>query len=317
MDFRTLLYFVTVAEEQNFTHAAEKLNMSQPPLSNQIRQLEDDLGVQLFIRGRRKVELTEQGEILLKRARQILSLRDKTREELTDVSSELTGHISIGIVEGRAPFLAARWIAAYRESHPGIVFDLWNGSSDDVLDQLDKGLMDLAVIAAPFDNVKWDGIKAAINPWVAMIPASHPLAKPDGDYVDLISLSNEPIGVPARQSRRQSLIRWFESVGAEANIVCTLSSYANAVALAEQNACISIFPQTTYTPNSLVVTKLITNPAKIAEYYVLWKKSDPPAGITKNFLQFVKEFIDQDMMHSEKYKIKEKEFIIPEGADML
>ena len=95
MDFRTLQYFVTVAEELNFTRAAEKLQMSQPPLSNSIRQLEEDLGTQLFIRGKRRLTLTEAGELLLRRSRQILRLSDKTRLDLQSLGSTLTGQIGV------------------------------------------------------------------------------------------------------------------------------------------------------------------------------------------------------------------------------
>ena len=113
MDFRTLQYFVTVAEELSFTRAAEKLNMSQPPLSNQIKAMEEDLGTTLFIRGKRHLKLTEEGNLLLARARQILEMADKTREDLAALGSELSGVIDLSIVEGRAPYLAARWIAGF------------------------------------------------------------------------------------------------------------------------------------------------------------------------------------------------------------
>ena len=149
MDLRSLKYFVVVAQELNITRAAEKLNMSQPPLSNQIKALEEDLGVTLFIRGKRHLQLTEAGSLLLRRANQVLELTDKTRQELQEMQNGLSGTITIGMVEGRAPFLVSRWIAGFREEFPLVQFSLWNGSSDDVLERLYRGLVDRALLASP------------------------------------------------------------------------------------------------------------------------------------------------------------------------
>ncbi len=114
MDLRTLEYFTVVARELNISRAAEKLSMSQPPLSSQMKNLEEDLGVILFKRGKRRLTLTGAGAHLLHRAEQILELADKTRNELQNMKSSVSGNICLGTVEGRAPFLAARWIAGFR-----------------------------------------------------------------------------------------------------------------------------------------------------------------------------------------------------------
>ena len=164
MELRTLHYFTVVAQELNITRAAEKLSMSQPPLSNQIKTLEEELGVQLFIRGKRHLELTEEGTLLLRRAVQIQELADKTRQEISSLREGMTGIIYLSMVEGRAPFLAAQWIAGFREKFPLVRYNLWNGSSDDVLDRLRKGLADLAIIAAPYDTEHLEGFPVGREP---------------------------------------------------------------------------------------------------------------------------------------------------------
>ncbi|MBQ1402304.1 MAG: LysR family transcriptional regulator, partial [Oscillospiraceae bacterium] len=143
MDLRALRYFVTVAEELNITRAAEKLNMSQPPLSNQMKALEEELGTQLFIRGKRHLTLTDAGTVLYRRAQQLLELSEQTQEEVRSLEG-LAGKLNIGLVEGRAPYLLARWISGFRMEFPQVSFSLWNGSGDDVLDRLHHGLADLA-----------------------------------------------------------------------------------------------------------------------------------------------------------------------------
>ena len=262
MELRTLRYFTVVARELNITRAAEKLNMSQPPLSNQIKALEEELGVQLFIRGKRHLELTEEGALL-------------------------------SMVEGRAPFLAAQWIAGFREEFPLVRYNLWNGSSDDVLDRLRKGLADLAVIAAPYDTEHLEGFPVGQEPWAAMLHPDHPLAKEPGDTIPLSSLVGEPLIVPSRKSRIESIRRWFGEIGAEPQILCEMSNYMDAAALSSQGVGVSIFPQTVGVSNGLVVSKVVTQPARQAEYILVWNKGQAPTGLTREFIHYVQDCLEE------------------------
>ena len=294
MELRTLHYFTVVAQELNITRAAEKLNMSQPPLSNQIKALEEELGVQLFIRGKRHLELTEEGGLLLRRAIQIQELADKTRQEIASLREGMTGVIYLSMVEGRAPFLAARWIAGFREEFPLVRHNLWNGSSDDVLDRLHKGLADLAVIAAPYDTEHLEGFPVGREPWIAMLHPDHPLAQPIGDTIPLSSLVGEPLIVPSRKSRMDAIRRWFGEVGVEPHILCEMSNYMDAAALTSQGVGISIFPQTVDVSNGLVVSKVVIQPSRQVEYILVWNRGQPPSGLTREFIHFVQENLRND-----------------------
>ena len=293
MELRTLHYFTVVARELNITRAAEKLNMSQPPLSNQIKTLEEELGVQLFIRGKRHLELTEEGTLLLRRAVQMQELADKTRQEIASLREGMTGTIYLSMVEGRAPFLAARWIAGFREEFPLVRYNLWNGSSDDVLDRLRKGLADLAVIAAPYDSERLEGFPVGREPWTAMLHPDHSLAKEPGDTVPLTSLVGEPLIVPSRKSRVEAIRRWFGEIGAEPQILCEMSNYMDAVALTSQGVGVSIFPQTVGVSNGLVVAKVVTGPARQAEYILVWNKGQAPTGLTREFIHYVQDCLEE------------------------
>ena len=292
MELRTLRYFTVVARELNITRAAEKLNMSQPPLSNQIKALEEELRVQLFIRGKRHLELTEEGALLLRRAVQMQELADKTRQELASLREGMTGTIYLSMVEGRAPFLAAQWIAGFREEFPLVRYNLWNGSSDDVLDRLRKGLADLAVIAAPYDTEHLEGFPVGQEPWAAMLHPDHPLAKEPGDTIPLSSLVGEPLIVPSRKSRIESIRRWFGEIGAEPQILCEMSNYMDAAALSSQGVGVSIFPQTVGVSNGLVVSKVVTQPARQAEYILVWNKGQSPSGLTKEFIHYIQDCLE-------------------------
>ena len=292
MELRTLHYFTVVARELNITRAAEKLNMSQPPLSNQIKALEGELGVQLFIRSKRHLELTEEGALLLRRAVQMQELADKTRQEIASLREGMTGTVYLSMVEGRAPFLAAQWIAGFREEFPLVRYNLWNGSSDDVLDRLRKGLADLAVIAAPYDSEHLEGFPVGREPWAAMLHPDHPLAKEPGD-IPLSSLVGEPLIVPSRKSRVEAIRRWFGEIGAEPQILCEMSNYMDAVALTSQGVGVSIFPQTVGVSNGLVVSKAVTRPARQAEYILVWNKGQAPTGLTREFIHYVQDCLEE------------------------
>ncbi len=293
MELRTLRYFTVVARELNITRAAEKLNMSQPPLSNQIKALEEELGVRLFIRGKRHLELTEEGALLLRRAVQMQELADKTQQEIASLREGMTGTIYLSMVEGRAPFLAAQWIAGFREEFPLVRYNLWNGSSDDVLDRLRKGLADLAVIAAPYDTEHLEGFPVGREPWAAMLHPDHPLAQGPGDTIPLSSLVGEPLIVPSRKSRIESIHRWFGEIGAEPQILCEMSNYMDAAALSSQGVGVSIFPQTVGVSNGLVVSKVVTQPARQVEYILVWNKGQAPSGLTREFIRYVQDYLEE------------------------
>lgn len=299
MDLRTLNYFTVVARELNFTRAAEALCMSQPPLSNAIRQLEEELGVTLFLRGKRSLTLTDAGALLLRRSAQLLDLAAKTKDELTDFGRDLSGTLFIDTVEGRSAFITARLISGFCEEFPGVRYELWNGSSDDVIERLHRGLADLAVIAAPYDTERLEGLPVGSEDWVAMMSTDHPLAKAEGDSLPLAALATYPLCIPSRKSRVDAIRKWFAGIGAEPNILCEHSSYLNAVSLARANVGISIFPRTVPEPPPGVTAKAISSPAKLAEYVLVWDRSRALSRLAEAFRDFA-----QDTGPADLYSLK-------------
>ena len=300
MDLRVLRYFVVTAQEANITRAAEKLNISQPPLSKQNKELEDELGVELFIRGKRPLRITEEGRKLYRRAQQILELADRTRAEFEDLKGAPHGNLCLSIVEGRAPFVVARWIAGFHDEYPLVHYSLWNGSSDEAIDRLFKGLADAALIAAPYDMERMEGMYICSEPWVAIIPKNHSLAEIRGPGIPLSALQ-----------------RWFGEIGKEPRYLCETASYLDAVALAEQSVGIAIFPQTTYTPNNLVETRVITDPIKKIDYYLVWPAGERPPRLTQLFLDYAADFMARDLIHSERFRVRAEEYDLPENAEIL
>lgn len=317
MDLRTLRYFTVVAEELNITHAAERLCMSQPPLSNQMKALEEELGVKLFIRGKRQLQLTDAGRLLLLRATQILDMTEKAQREVMSLEGGMSGTINLGIVEGRAPFLIARWIAGFKEEFPNVKYSMWNGSSDDVLDRLRQGLVDLAVIAAPYDTEHLEGITVGRGPWVAIMSRTNELAQLPGDEISLQSLAGKPLIVPSRPSRIDAIRAWFAEADAEPNIICTLSNYLDSVAMSELDIGITIFPRTTYTPNDLLVTKIITEPARQIEYVLVRMKNREPSELMTEFINFVRDTEDTTADDPGFSEILKNEYVPPADTPYL
>ena len=316
MDLRALHYFIVVAEELNITRAAERLNMSQPPLSNQIKGLEEELGVQLFIRGKRQLTITDAGMHLFRRARQIMELTEQTQQEMQSMEG-LTGDLNISLVEGRAPFLLARWISGFRLEFPRVSVHLWNGSGDEVMERLHRGLADLALVAAPYSLEQLDGFSVGREPWVAMMSREHPLAKEESRFLPLQALVGQSLYIPSRRSRLDSIRAWFEELGEEPTIAGDLSNYIDAVALAEQNAGICIYPMTTYNESDLIVKKIITESARQVEYALVWRRNDRQAQIQEEFVNYVQDCMEEEQRGTQPYIMPEREYFPPENTKHL
>ena len=316
MDLRSLHYFTVVAEELNITRAAERLKMSQPPLSCQIKNLEDELGVQLFVRGKRHLKMTEAGALLYRRARQLLELSEQTQQEIRSMEG-LSGDLNISLVEGRAPYLLARWIAGFRSEFPQVGFHLWTGSGDEVIERVHRGLADLAVVAAPYNPELLDGFSVGREPWVAMMSKDHPLATEAGELLPLRELAGQPLYIPNRRSRAESVRAWFAEIAQEPCIAGDLSNYIDAVALAEQNAGICIYPMTTYNESDLVVKKIITESARQVEYVLVRPRSAHLSELAAEFINFVQDCLEAERRGTQPYLMPEKEFLPPEDTRYL
>lgn len=242
MELRQLQNFVKVAELENVTRAAAELHMAQPPLSRQVKALEAELGVPLFERERQRIHLTPEGRLFRQQCEQILGLVDKSVEQVREMRDGMGGTVFIGAIETAGTMLLPGWIAAFRAAHPAVRYNLWSGNSDDVIERLEHGLVDLALIREPFDAEKFDSLHVLDEEWVAMVRSDHPLATAGtGRLLSLKALANEPLIVPTR--RTQEISRWFSDKGLKANILCEFAPLMNAVALVEASIGVAICPE--------------------------------------------------------------------------
>ena len=287
MDLKTLHYFVVIAEELNITRASKILHMSQPPLSNQMKLLEEELGTTLFIRGKRQLVLTEEGKYLYLKAKDILSLVDKTTSEIHNMNKGLRGTIAIGLVEGMAPDIMAHWISDFMKEFPQIRFRVIDGNSDELIEKMRSGLISLAVISSPYDEVLLNSIKVGEEKMALFMPKDHPLANNEGP-LDLSMLKNEPLIVPSRKAHIDAIRKWFRKIHVEPNIVCEMDNYLDAAALAGRGVGISIFPKTEYVLNSSIISKEIKDEDTSIEYLFVWRKGHQLPVIEENFIDYIK-----------------------------
>lgn len=178
MDIRILQYFLAVAREQTISGAAESLHMTQPPLSKQIKELEDELGKQLFVRGKRRITLTREGMLLRKRAEEIVSLVEKTRAEISAPDTSVSGDVYIGGGETEGMRHIAKTIFKIQAQYPDIHFHFFSGDGLDVTERLDRGLIDFGTLIEPIDLSKYDSIRLPRpDIWGLLLRKDHPLAQ--------------------------------------------------------------------------------------------------------------------------------------------
>lgn len=216
MDIRVLRYFLTVAREENITRAAESLHITQPSLSKQLMELEQELGKQLLVRGKRKLTLTDDGVLLRKRAEEIVALLEKTEQELS-ADTALGGKISIGGLPGKRVLQAA---AELRAEHPDVSFDFYSGDACEIIERLDHGSLDFAVLLEPVDGVKYDYVSLGERArWGLIMPDNCELAmKPAIKREDLCSV---PLILHKRVGLQRTIEHWAQTDLDHMNVAAT------------------------------------------------------------------------------------------------
>ena len=209
MDIRVLEYFLAVAREESITKAAKALSMTQPPLSRQLKELEDELGKQLLIRGNKKVTLTEEGVLLRKRAEELIELMEKTKEEIRSSEERIHGTVLIGAGESDAVSFLARTARRLQMSHPDISYHLYSGDATSITEKLDHGLIDFGLLVEPVDISKYEYLRLpAKDTWGVLMRRDSPLAVKDQILAE--DLWEKPLIVSHQIYDSSELSSWFQ-----------------------------------------------------------------------------------------------------------
>lgn len=271
MELRVLRYFLEVAREGSITHAARRLHISQPTLSKQLKELEEELGKKLFVRGNYNVRLTDEGMLLRKRAEDILDMVGKTEEEFRSLGSVTSGEVRIGCAESEGICHLARRLRSLQERYPGIRFHLFSGDRGDLAERLDRGLLDFAVLVEAVDLVRYNYLALpGADTWGLIMPQDHPLARKE--YIEPQDLMDLPLICP-RQGLQQELSRWFGNRVTRLNIVATINLAYNGSILAREGlGCVLTFDRLIDVgPDSGLCFRPLSPPLHSKLYWV-WKK---------------------------------------------
>lgn len=292
MELRHLRYFLAVCEDMNFTKAAERLLIAQPPLSRQIKDLEMELGTELFVREHHALKLTEEGLRFRDYANRIVNLADQSIEDIKEMSNGLKGTLYIACVEGKAPHLLSSWISEFSRKYPEVQYHLWNGNSDEVTNRIHQGLCDIAVIIEPYNPTGLHSFPVYKEPWVAMFSNQHPLAATTTETITISQLADYELIMPSRISREQEISDWFANAQINPRIRARIAHILNAYELCKQNVGITIFPAAAadMIKENELQTRIII-PEHYASYSVIYSAKHTLSPIAQRFIKHIQDTI--------------------------
>jgi DNA-binding transcriptional LysR family regulator len=289
MELRQLEYLVAVAEEANFTRAAARLHVAQPGVSAQIRQLERELGHTLLDRSTRTVQPTEAGAAVLPHARAALRAVANARVAIDELAGLLRGHLSVGTVAARGPVDLPGWLADFHRDHPGIEITLAEDSSERLIDSLNSGRLDVALIGLADTTPPGLAIEVVTDrPLVAIVGPGHPLAGCRG--VRLEDLVSHPlITLPAGSGIRTALDAGFAAARLRPRIAFEASDPAVLVRLADSGLGIAILPAAeALAPRPARLHEVsITDPPMRARLALAWRAGTPGAPAANALVRHV------------------------------
>lgn len=291
MELRVLQYFLAVAREQSILGASEYLHLSQPTLSRQLKDLEEELGKQLFIRGNRKITLTDEGMILRKRAEEILELVKKTENEVSLSDENISGDICIGAGETDAIRYVAKAACRLQKRYPQIHFHMSSGDAVDVIDRLDKGLMDFGILLGNMDMAKYNYLKIpAADKWGVLMRRDAPLA--GKEFICPEDLWDKPLILSRQSVKQHALAHWLGKENAELNIIATYNLIFNASLMVNEGMgyAITLDKLINVTGDSNLCFRLLS-PMLELEMNIVWKKYQVFTKAAEKFLEALeKEF---------------------------
>lgn len=271
MELRVLRYFLTIAREENITRAAQILHITQPTLSRQIQQLEEELKVTLFQRSRHRIVLTEAGMRLKLRAQDLIELADRTKREMEQKDEIISGEISIGCGETRNFRFLANVMEGFQDTYPEVYFSIYTGIADDVTERLDRGLLDFGLLIEPVDISCFQFIRMPEEDcWSVLLPKNHRLAEQKS--ISPCDLVDEKLILAGRRSVNNQLEHWFGPYADQLKQATYMNlSLFNKCVLVEEGVGLALTLDFCYVPDGLVMVPM--DPPIRNGAFLVWKKN--------------------------------------------
>ena len=287
MELRVLQYFLAVAREENITRAASLLHITQPTLSRQLMQMEEELGVKLFHRGKHSVLLTEDGMLLRRRAQEIIDLAEKTEKELMHGEEVISGEISIGCGETQNMKPLCEMIASFRQKYPDVIFHFYTAIADDVKERLETGVLDMGLLLEPVEISRYHYVRMPLKEkWQVLMRKDSALAKKQ--KVAPNDLTDMSLIVAKRQSVRNELENWFGHDKEKLHIVSTCNlSHNNQSVMVESGIGMAVVMEFPCERDTLCLRTL--EPEIESGCVLVWKKNLTLSPAMQRFIVHVKE----------------------------
>lgn len=291
MEIRVLRYFLTVVREESITKASAVLHITQPTLSRQLAQMEEEIGVKLFDRGTRKIKLTNEGILLRRRAEEIVQLVDKTERELIEQEEQVEGKISIGCGEIASVQLLPELFRNFHQKYPRVTFDIFTATADLVKEQMDKGLIDLGLLLEPVDMEKYDFVRMDMKEkWVVLMPPNAPLA--EKEFITASDLSEVPLILPRRLQVQSELASWFGDYYKNLKILFTSNLSTNGAIMVKEGLAYSLVIEGAVPFwDSSKITYRPLYPELWATSVLAWKRGQPFSLAATKFIEFSKCYL--------------------------
>ncbi|MBO6281313.1 MAG: LysR family transcriptional regulator [Alphaproteobacteria bacterium] len=292
MEIRVLKYFLAVAREGSITAAANALHITQPTLTRQMQDLEYELKQKLFVRGKYKITLTEEGLLLKDRAEEIIEIVDKTKRDIISSGDEIRGDIYIGGGETDAMHYIADVINQIRGTHPNITFHLYSGNAEDVMEKLDKKLLDFGLLVQHNDTAKYDSVTLPVaDVWGVLMRKDCPLAQYKS--IKLENLKGLPL-ISSRQAIKKSpkneFLKWFHGQFDSLNTVATYNLIFNAAIMVKSGIGYAItLDKLADTSDKSPLCFRPLEPKLEATLNIVWNKSSVRSAAANLFLQKLRE----------------------------
>lgn len=286
MELRVLKYFLAVAREENITKAAETLHITQPTLSKQIMDLEEEIGKKLFIRGNRKTALTREGLLLQKRAEEIIDLVSKTEKEISEDNEQIAGDVFIGAGETDGFRCILKTANNIKNMYPDIHYHISSGDIIDVLYDLDRGIIDFALVFGDVDRFKYDCIQLPHkDTWGVLMRKDSELA--DKNFILPEDLYGKPLIVSRQAHKKQEIANLFGEEYQNLNIVATNNLIYNASLMVDEGFGYAItFDKLINTKNTNL--KFIPfKPAFTADMHFIRKKNQVFSKASEIFFKYL------------------------------
>ena len=289
MELRVLQYFLAVAREENISGAAEFLHLSQPTLSRQLKDLEDELGKQLFIRGNRKITLTEEGMILRKRAEEITELVKKTEDEITSSDDTLAGNITIGAGETDGNRFLIKAMKAIQKEYPLVHFHIVSGDKAVITEAIDRGSIDFGIVFGNIDVTKYDSIPVRYeDTWGVLMRRDAELSRKE--FVTAEDLIDKPLIISRQAFQNSELKNFFRMEQEKLNIAATYSLLFNGSLMVDEGLGYAIcFDKLVNVSGNSNLCFRPLEPKIEAHMDIIWKKYQIFSKPAQKFLQKLQE----------------------------